>query len=405
MKGASGKKTHVLIWVLLALLTFYSATLLWNILIQKEKNQWDFQTYYYAAKAHSAGLNPYVLDSLSQAAHKKIRLRFLYPPVTLWFFRLFALLDYSTAYAVYFLLKCLLLFGLVFLWVRVFLGSLCDWLFYFFLLFAFNSAVYVDMVAGNISILEQFLIWLAFFYFLRKKPLPFCLLILLAAFFKTTPVLFLALLIFLPGKKKFAYMVGALTVIGGINLFFYMTQPLFSTYIHYARRKGPGIFSHSTLGFFQDLFGLLKEREILSLPLSLSGLIYYITIAAVLCVTFLTLKRARFGKGLEDHRILIFLACVVYSLILPRFKDYSYVLLIVPTYYVIKKHASSGTAVLLFLIFILSTPLHVNLPGLDAFFTLFWGYYPLVIAYAVWFMCLHILASSKSVSSKESAPA
>jgi len=396
-----GPKSKALVWLMLALLSVYSAFLLWDIFVHRESKQWDFQTYYYAAKAHASDLNPYALINLSEVAHKKIRLRFLYPPVTLWFFRLFALFDYTTAYILYFLFKCFLLLGLVFLWAKVFLSHERDWVFYFFLLFAFNSALYVDLVAGNISLLEQFFIWLAFFFFLKKRFSLFCLCLLGAALFKTTPIVFLALLFFLPGKKKYVYAAAALSVFGAANLIFYRTDSLFAAYLFYARRKGPGIFSHSTLGFFLDLFGYFKEKEVISVPQALPSLLFYATIAVVLGVTFFRLKRIRFGRKLEDPRILIFLVCVIYVLVLPRFKDYSYVLMIVPAYYVIKRFVSEGSVYPWILIFFLSTPIHVNLPGFNGFFTFFWNYYPLFLAFVVWILYLFLLSSTKFPSAED----
>ena len=37
----------------------------------------------------------------------------------------------------------------------------------------------------------------------------------------------------------------------------------------------------------------------------------------------------------EDRIVIINVMCLVYALILPRFKDYSYILLLLPTYYMI----------------------------------------------------------------------
>jgi len=91
----------------------------------------------------------------------------------------------------------------------------------------------------------------------------------------------------------------------------------------------------------------------------------------------------------DKDKIIIFLACVVYALILPRFKDYYYVLLLVPTYFIVKRarhiKAYIPLIVLVILPSILST--EIPLPGFKRFISLLnilWEYHPLIVAYFVW---------------------
>jgi hypothetical protein len=64
--------------------------------------------------------------------------------------------------------------------------------------------MYIDLGVGNISSLEQRLMWLAFFFYLQRRLLLFSIFILMAATFKLVPVLFLFLLL-LSNEKKNIY--------------------------------------------------------------------------------------------------------------------------------------------------------------------------------------------------------
>jgi uncharacterized membrane protein len=84
----------------------------------------------------------------------------------------------------------------------------------------------------------------------------------------------------------------------------------------------------------------------------------------------------------------VFLICLLYALIHPRMKDYMYLLLIVPSYYVIKNTRYTKLAPFLFILFILSSE-RLALPIFSSVMSLIWAYYPLMIAYCVWGIFLY----------------
>ena len=89
----------------------------------------------------------------------------------------------------------------------------------------------------------------------------------------------------------------------------------------------------------------------------------------------------------EKNLILIFLFVTIFSFVMPRFKDYDYVLLIAPAFFIINK--SDFIKPLFFLTFILileST--RVTLPGFKTGYKLLWSYYPLFSAILVWILYL-----------------
>jgi hypothetical protein len=90
----------------------------------------------------------------------------------------------------------------------------------------------------------------------------------------------------------------------------------------------------------------------------------------------------------DKEKIILFLFCVVYALIVPRFKDYSYILLIVPTYYLIQNINLPNPSIFILALVILPC-VNDSLPASQIFFILIRIYYPLVVAYAVWILYLY----------------
>jgi hypothetical protein len=374
--------------LVVGLLFLYCISLIVYISNHSDQLQWDFEVYYYAAKAYAAGLNPYDVKTVSEVAQTPrilhLNLKFVYLPVTLLFFRLFLLVDYNTAFHLFLVLKCILLIGLVYLWRKEFLKGEKDLLFYFFCLLAFNGAIYLDMRAGNISILEQFLIWVAFYFFLRRRVVLFCLFILVAAIFKVTPLLFLFLLWFSKERKKYIYAIGSFILFLAIQLMSYMTSPhLLVNFVHNAcGLPDYGIKNPSTFTLVRHLLHLLSDKTGIVMTPKIELAVFFAIIAVIIFVA----RRAYMALGSvrvkDKERIVLFLACLVYALILPRFKDYSYILLIVPAYFILSRVNYLKVFPLLFIFTTLSSR-HIMLPGLGTIFGILWEYYPLIVAYCI----------------------
>ena len=376
--------------LIVSLLLLYSISVLVYILTHSDQYQWDFKIYYYAAKIYAAGLNPYDKITLAQTTQSPTNFPFVYPPVTLFFFQLFSLVDYNTAFYLFLTFKSILLIGLIYLWRKEFLVEI-DLLFYFFCLLAFNSAIYLDIRAGNISILEQFIIWLGLFFYLKRKLLLFCLFILIAAVYKIVPILLLFFLWFSKEKNRHIYFIGSFILFLLIMLISYMASPLlFVGFVSNAstRLEESGVVNPSTLQLIKDSFELLAYKTGIVVPNGAQFLLYFVVIGIVLFVTWRAFIVLQSVKVRDKERIELFLACLVYALILPRFKDYSYIFLLVPTYFIIKKDHYIKAYPFLFIITILSVH-NITLPGFDIIFNFLWRYYPLIVAYGVWSLYLY----------------
>ena len=196
------------------LLLIYLLTLIMHLSAHHEQYQWDFRTHRMAAQVWADGENPYdprVLDPKSGTGFV-----YNYPPVTLLFYRLFTLVDYPTAFHIFLLIKCALLIGLVCFWKRVFLNQEGGALFYLFCLLVFNNVFFLDLIAGNINLLEQVFLWLGFYFFIQRRPGLFILCVILAASFKMTLTFFLVLLLLEDHPRKWHQFFIGVALFGGL---------------------------------------------------------------------------------------------------------------------------------------------------------------------------------------------
>jgi hypothetical protein len=356
---------------------------------------WDFKTAYYAAKASAAGLNPYDNEALSQIAGHEVRLPFVYLPITLWFYRVFSLMDLRAASYLLLALKSLSLIFLLYLWRKEFLHGKVDLLFYPFCLVAFSAAFVRDILSGNVSMFEEVLIWIALWFYLKNRYGPFCLLIVLASCFKLTPILLLALLLFGEnGKNRYAYLFGACISFMVIILGCYVASPVvFRAYLHNAFGSGSltfgeiGAVNPATLPLVGDTISLF----VWPIPKTAALALYLAVVAVVILLTWRTIIRLNSSKVEDRSILLVFLVCVAYALILPRFKDYAYILLLAPTYFIVRRvNYVVGFAIILGAELVLTA---TKVPDTHPSGWSFpFGYYPLVLAYCVWLLYIYTIA-------------
>ena len=373
-------------------LLIYCSFVVARICTDPKTFQWDFRSNYYAAKAYSAGLDPYNNRIVGEMAKTSMN-TYNYPPLVFWFYIPFTFLDYNYAYQVNLFLKCIVLIGLIYFWRKEFLGGDTDLFFYFLCLFGYRSAIYLDFRAGSIYLFELFLEWIAFSYFLRKRVALFCVFIVLASFIKITPLLFLFLLWFAEDKRKHLYFYGSLTVFLCVMAVSYASSPhLFERFVHNALSEigaENGLLQPSTFSLGKDIIHALADKMGV---IEVQGFHWIALIAIVVPVVALSIRACNAVRSYrfpDKDKIIIFLACVVYALILPRFKDYYYVLLLVPTYFIVKRARHIKAYIPLIVLVILPSILSTEtpLPGFKRFISLLnilWEYHPLIVAYFVW---------------------
>jgi hypothetical protein len=354
--------------------------------------QWDFKCYYYAAKAYASGQNPYEFFFLAgvggSGAPKGFKM--INPPTMLLFINLFTATDYDTAFHLFFAVECAALIGLIYMWGWKFLGEKRDVLFFVFCLTAFGSPLYIALKAGNSVIIEQCVLWLALYFLLRRRIALFCLFTLVSGLFKGTPLLFLGLLFILGGEKKYRYFAGTVIVLLVGLLVFYLCVPVLVTGF---LRGAAGLLGEkvsvsqpSTFALLTDLFSLLREETGVTLPQGIQVATYLALVAVILLVSrraFIRLLGLQ--QAIERDTFVIFLACMVYALILPHFEDYSYIAVLLPAYAILRGISSRNAHTIIFVFIILSSA-GITLPLFRPLVRLVLIYSPLITAYLLWGM-------------------
>jgi hypothetical protein len=379
------------------LLIAYLITLILHISAHHDQYLWDFRAHREAGQVFAAGFNPYDPDVL--LSNDRVDFLYTYPPVTLLFYRLLAIPEYETAFNIFLISKVVLLIGLAYFWKRVFFKADSHLLFYFFCLLAFNSAIFLDMIAGNINLVQQAMLWIAFSFYIKDRSKLFCLFILLAASFKMTPIFFLIMLLLSDHKNKYKYFLVAGSVFFSYLFLQYVFAPdLFEDFLKNALvvvgEKGGVVPSTN------KLIGSLFESVTKITGLTVSNTFESITFAGIAAaVVFLSYKACMRLKhnDIENKAMLkVFIVCLVYALINPRFKDYGYILLLVPSYYLIKNIRFTNLAPFLFILFVMSN--RMMLPLAASIYDIIWDYYPLMVAYCVWGIYLYEIFCTKDVA-------
>ena len=159
-----------------------------------------------------------------------------------------------------------------------------------------------------------------------------------------------------------------------------------------------GLHQPSTLALLRDGIKVLHPGIGLQALTTASTVLYAMVCIVVLVMTSRALNILMSGRFRDGDKVMIFLACFAYALVMPRFKDYYYIQLLVPTYYIIRYARSVKSYIPFFVLVILFSILSPEspLPGfkrLNNLMTLFWEYYPLALAFGGWLLYLYEIDS------------
>lgn len=341
------------------------AYLISTIWTHPDRYQGDFKIYYFGARAFGAGVNPYDLDALQRFAREstgmasmqqpQISDRFVYTPLSLPIFELFARLRYETASRLFLTIKLIALIFLIIQWRQYFLANLDRKHFLLFLMVAYNAAVFIDLFAGNISIFEQAFLWLAFYYLHRDKLLWFCAFLGLAACFKLVPLLFVVALWLSPHPRRWYYAAGLVGAYTTAMVTLYMGQPVLLSQFFRATRQlhEYGLYAPSSHAFIADLCNYLSQFGYSFLDDRTAACIYLGWVALVVLLTVRLMATLKPREDADNRIIAIFVFCLAYALIMPRFKDYSYILLVPATYFVWRQCAAPMERLLMAILIVL----------------------------------------------------
>ncbi len=383
-ESSAGSRSSNPNWIWKWLAWGYVALLLLYLLASPRHFQHDFFIQYDAAMAYSKGMDPYTLQDLAQFTNHPRDVPFTYPPITLYFYKLFIPLSHVPAYYVWLTIKLAALAGLIFIWNKYVLPLRDDPLTILYFILAFNGALFVDMWTGNLTILEQLAFWLGFVYLLRGRVWPFCVLIILASQVKLTPVCMLGLLLVIEARPKW------LAFFAGLAGFFAVFATNFLIFGAYAKRfylsaslnlMEHGINSPSTLAVYYDVLAVLRRKGIQP-PVGTAEMMFAVTAIAVVATALWTWSQYHKGASASDPRLPAFLICLVYILVMPRFKNYMFIYALMPALYALRSSGRKFLApVLAVLIVLPNANSYVPIVGIAADF--FNDYLPLLCAYLI----------------------
>ena len=358
--------------------------------------QWDFKVYYAAAELHKHGISPYQSANFHFAAGETI-LYYPYPPYTLFLFYPFTWFDIRTASAIYLTLQILALCALIFVWVRTFNLSSHRMLFFVFVFFAFEGAVIGDLRSGNCCMFEQLIIAIAFYCYTEGKIGWFSAAIVVAASLKLAPILLLGLLLTSGRKREVLYCV----VFGMVFLLLLALTAaiwphLFPDFIHaVGRLEGErALLNPATWPLVCDIASAIQQAVGIQVPAGVKLLAFLLIVAAVISVSLCALKRFARQDSPGGQLWRICLVCLAYGIIVPRFKNYTYILLVGPAFYVVMTSRLPSPRLLACAILMMSTYRGYDTFGrvLEPFYWLTGEYYPLLLAWLLWGLCCYSMA-------------
>lgn len=312
-----------------------------------EVHGWDLRVYYDSARAYEAGLSPY--DETARVglpagggdedgSYPAIAdaLAFVYPPIAIHAFRPLARLDYLAAYRLWLLAKVVALVALAVLWARRFQAMEHSPLALLVLLLGFNAALVADLSSGNLSLFEQLALWSAFALLLSGRDAAFALAVAAIAQFRLAPAAFLGFLLVLRNPPRWRAFglgllaTGALFALNGLE-----PQLLAEFRGSGLRLYGRGRINPSSLALAQEASAQLAALGLRAGPW-LAQALYGLIAATVAAVTLAVLWRRR---GDLDRCTLpaLLLGVSAYALGVPRLKGYSYVILLPPALYVVRR--------------------------------------------------------------------
>jgi len=354
-------------------------------------HQRDLRTYYFAATAFKTGLNPYDQGILAQLSGDQLIHPFVYPPLVLPILLSLTAFKFSTVYYLFLSAKLLALIAISWIWRKDFVPEMGA-MFFLFAALAFNAALYVDIQVGNISVFEQLLIWLGFHFLLQRKAGLFSALIIVVASFKIAPLVFLGLVLLASEPRKYRTLTISLAAFVLLQAMSYLVFPRLSVAFmgNLAGLDERGVLNPSSFALLSDGFDFLASELDWRVPAMVPTGVFGVAAAAIVGLSLPRLRMLSRGGNLTGA---ICLASLVFALANPRFKAYSYILVIVPTYVAVanvslrtamsSRIAAITRGVPVILMMVLSS-LYLVAYGNRLVESNLLGYSPLVAAFLAW---------------------
>lgn len=370
-------------------------------ILEKSNWQYDALLRHHAIKAWQAGLDPYDPNDLSRVSGTKFDTAYIYPPDTLPLFGVFSCFGLDGVRPFYLGFQLLLLVALLTCWQRFFLDPEDRFhpLFFVLCLVGLSNTLFTDLQVGNISILEQTLLWGGLAAWLRGRYTLFVTLLWLAAACKLTLLAFSVLLLLPPARRwgHFTLVWLAMAVRLGLDrllspaLFHDFTRALVSGFggAHDGGRNNPCLLEFLKNLWWEVIDTTIDPSELMAAVLP----VYAVLVLIILGLSWLAWRAICRAYPADAQRTqrgirLVFLVCLAYALTVPRMKDYSYILLL-PVVWQVGKWClvRHGQALLMFVVLLCLGNFSESVP-LMTLYGFLWRYSPYAAAVAAWVLLL-----------------
>jgi len=351
---------------------------------------WDFRVYYHAAQAWRSGLDPYDTATLPDQLRND-GFKFNYPPYSLGIFAPFTRLPVSQALLAFTAVKTVALLWLIVIWSRLLRTRVTEPAWVLFLIFAYSSTIFVDFVAGSVTTFEQLLVWLGVTALLENRRWTFVAAVVAASSFRLAPIGLLIASLVVPGDRRYRYLAGGLAAFAVILLVTYIVTPRLTVEFVQTIPKNfgeRGRLNPALGAFVLDLVDLIARRLGATVPTIVQSALYLALAAAVVVPTMVILRRVSPAQTAEQLAALVYVVFLAYAVAMPRFRNYHYMLLIVPTYFVATRSTRLRQAVPLLLLACL--PVYSWITS-ETNVTLLANYASWLIALGAWALCLYEL--------------
>lgn len=294
-----------------------------NIILLLPDIPQDLEVYYHAAKTFFAGGSPYDVAEINRMENTKLVLPFLYHPYFLLLFSPLIKFSLENAAKLWVFLNFAVVFYLLWLWNSIFNGKYRIFLLLLLSFFSFNYVLSINFYTGNIALLAAALLWTAFYFLLREKSFGFLIFLFLTFLFKLFPIVFFPLIFFIPAEKR--KNVGKLIAgLAGVWVLPFVFRPqlliqYFSGLMSVPVESGP--LSPCSYSLIADLAAEWG-------PFS-TNIIYLIWASLAVYLFWQGLKKLNWPA---DKLSIINLSLLTFIVVVPRFKDYSYVLAVPVVY-------------------------------------------------------------------------
>ena len=355
--------------------------LIYNI----DTHLWDFKVYYAASKCYLNGTNPYDVKTLYSYSTNIADLPFMYPPISIYFFLPFTFFDLHSASLIYLFIKIVLLILSLYSSYKWIKNNQQSKYFLFFCLLSFNACLYKDFQTGNIATFELFVLTLSFIHLEKKNFFIFTLLISFIGFFKIIPFVFLLLLLSTKSKKKWYYfLLGSAICICYIVLNFTIENKLFNSYLfHFSKNRivEGGMSNPSCMEFVKEVFRTFNLNDH-------TVFIYLLYFSFIILIVFYTLKKIKKDLSNDINIEIIFILFIGINLCLPRLKDYTFLTLIVPTFYLISNLKVNQKYILLLVFLSTFSSLNTSIPLYKDFLQLINRYFSFLFLLTIYILYL-----------------